>query len=320
MRILRIYLDGAYGTGKSTTARVMALGGALYVPEPMAYWRTLFDTDTVAGIYDAQTRKQNGSLSEEDAALVTAQHQAAFATPYLLLHTRLVPLFGPAVEGPPEMTVVFDRHPVAATVCFPLARFIVGDISAAAFVGLAATLPGEPPGGNLVVASLDPDEHLRRLRARARAGEHVDARLLTALRNVYAMLVNTSRYLSSGRRWRDDWGRAPRFDQTVRDCLALNELCRPRDDPELQDTLFGAYKAPELCDRRGRPLEVHAWAMDALVAKLLPLRVSTVDLGPSPRVCAAAVAAQACGMEVTESAYGDHIRQCVCAFTSEMGV
>lgn len=145
MRILRIYLDGAYGTGKSTTARVMALGGALYVPEPMAYWRTLFDTDTVAGIYDAQTRKQNGSLSEEDAALVTAQHQAAFATPYLLLHTRLVPLFGPAVEGPPEMTVVFDRHPVAATVCFPLARFIVGDISAAAFVGLAATLPGEPP-------------------------------------------------------------------------------------------------------------------------------------------------------------------------------
>ncbi|RXF43488.1 hypothetical protein EG864_14820, partial [Enterococcus faecalis] len=89
MRILRIYLDGAYGTGKSTTARVMALGGALYVPEPMAYWRTLFDTDTVAGIYDAQTRKQNGSLSEEDAALVTAQHQAAFATPYLLLHTRL---------------------------------------------------------------------------------------------------------------------------------------------------------------------------------------------------------------------------------------
>ena len=99
MRILRIYLDGAYGTGKSTTARVMALGGALYVPEPMAYWRTLFDTDTVAGIYDAQTRKQNGSLSEEDAALVTAQHQAAFATPYLLLHTRLVPLFGPAVDG-----------------------------------------------------------------------------------------------------------------------------------------------------------------------------------------------------------------------------
>lgn len=60
--------------------------------------------------------------------------------------------------------------------------------------------------------------------------------------------------------------------------------------------------------------------MDALVAKLLPLRVSTVDLGPSPRVCAAAVAAQARAMEVTDSAYGDHIRQCVCAFTSEMGV
>ncbi|QPI70149.1 thymidine kinase [Equid herpesvirus 6] len=329
--LVRVYLDGVYGVGKSTTARVMASTGGrgsptLYFPEPMAYWRTLFETDVIGGIYETQDRKLSGGLAEADASLITAHYQSRFATPYLLLHDHTSGLFGgeemPRGAGAADLVLIFDRHPVAATVCFPAARYLLGDMPMSALLAMVATLPPEPPGANLVVATLDADEHVRRLRGRARIGEQIDVQLIAALRNVYAMLVNTSRFLQSGRVWRDGWGQLPPFGAGARRRAAQPSACSEREYPELGDTLFGLFKAPELMDERGVLLEVHAWALDALMGRLRHLRVFSADLGGTPRQCAAAVDALMPLMSstVTGGAAAAALERAARSFSAEMGV
>ncbi|AIL02956.1 thymidine kinase [Equid alphaherpesvirus 3] len=329
--LVRVYLDGVYGVGKSTTGRVMASSAGrgsptLYFPEPMAYWRTLFETDVIGGIYETQNRKRAGGLTGDDASLITAHYQSRFATPYLLLHDHTSGLFGseemPRGAAAPDLVLVFDRHPVAATVCFPAARYLLGDMPMSALLAMAATLPPEAPGANLVVTTLDVDEHVRRLRARARIGEQVDMQLIATLRNVYAMLVNTSRFLQSGRVWRDGWGQLPPFTAARRRHAAQLDAYREREYPELSDTLFGMFKSPELMDERGVLLEVHSWALDALMGRLRHLRVFSADLGGTPRQCAAAVDGLMPLMSstVTGAAAAAALERAARNFNAEMGV
>lgn len=52
------------------------------------------------------------------------------------------------------MTLVFDRHPVAACLCYPFARYCLREINAEDLLMLAAAMPPEAPGANLVVCTL----------------------------------------------------------------------------------------------------------------------------------------------------------------------
>ncbi|AII80893.1 thymidine kinase [Equid alphaherpesvirus 1] len=328
--IVRIYLDGVYGIGKSTTGRVMASaasGGSptLYFPEPMAYWRTLFEADVISGIYDTQNRKQQGDLAADDAASITAHYQSRFTTPYLILHDHTFGLFGgdSLQRGTrPDLTVVFDRHPVASAVCFPAARYLIGDMSMCALIAMVATLPREPQGGNIVVTTLNVDEHVRRLRTRARIGEQIDMKLIATLRNVYSMLANTSNFLRSGRVWRDGWGELPLSCETYKHRATQMDAFQERESPELSDTLFAMFKTPELLDDRGVILEVHAWALDALMLKLRNLSVFCADLSGTPRQCATTVESLIPLMSSTlsDSESASSLERAARIFNAEMGV
>lgn len=169
---MRIYLDGAHGLGKTTTGRALAAAstageGVLFFPEPMAYWRTMFGTDALSGILAASARcaaASHGSArgaggpahrADADAAGLVAYYQARFAAPYLILHARVSALLAPPGPAPGgTVTLVFDRHPVAACLCYPFARYCLREINAEDLLMLAAAMPPEAPGANLVVCTL----------------------------------------------------------------------------------------------------------------------------------------------------------------------
>ncbi|AVT50622.1 thymidine kinase [Cervid alphaherpesvirus 3] len=299
LRVVRIYLDGAHGLGKTTTGRALAAASAaggpvLFFPEPMAYWRTMFATDALSGILAAAA----GAGAGASAAGLVAYYQARFAAPYLILHARtaalLAPPAPPAPPGPPggEVTLVFDRHPVAACLCYPFARYCLREINVEDLLMLAAAVPPEAPGANLVVCTLPPAEQRRRLAARARPGDRADAGFLAAVRSAYALLANTCAFLRAGGAWRDGWDALEWADADA--LAALADPARggrePAPAPALRDTLFAALKCRELYPGGGAALPaVHAWALDVLADRLAALEVFALDVSAPPGACAAAV-------------------------------
>nr|AFB76673.1 thymidine kinase [Bovine alphaherpesvirus 1] len=310
LRVVRIYLDGAHGLGKTTTGRALAAAstageGMLFFPEPMAYWRTMFGTDALSGILAASARcaaASHGSArgaggpahrADADAAGLVAYYQARFAAPYLILHARVSALLAPPGPAPGgAVTLVFDRHPVAACLCYPFARYCLREINAEDLLMLAAAMPPEAPGANLVVCTLPPAEQQRRLAARARPGDRADAGFLVAVRNAYALLVNTCAFLRAGGAWRDGWDALEWADANALAALAdpSCDECKMAPAPALRDTLFAALKCRELYPGGGTGLPaVHTWALDALAGRLAALEVFVLDVSAAPDACAAAV-------------------------------
>ncbi|AVT50757.1 thymidine kinase [Cervid alphaherpesvirus 2] len=302
--VVRVYLDGAHGLGKTTTGRALAAassspaagGPVLFFPEPMAYWRAAFATDALSGILAASARAAAGGEGAADAAGLVAYYQARFAAPYLILHSRVAALLGgPAGAGAPPLTLVFDRHPLAACLCYPFARYCLGELRAEDLLALAAAAPAEAPGANLVVCTLPLAEQRRRLAARARPEDRADAGFLAAVRSAYALLANTCAFLKAGGAWREGWAALPWADAAAR--AALADPARPppaaRAAPALRDTLFAALKCRELCPGGGAalPPAMHAWALDALAERLAALEVFALDVSAPPDACAAAVLA-----------------------------
>nr|BCB65321.1 thymidine kinase-like protein [Walrus alphaherpesvirus 1] len=289
VKICRFYIDGGYGMGKSTTAQELLkskrTGSVYYFPEPMAYWRTILEMDVVEGIYSVQDRKRRGELSWEDASLITSQYQTKFSTPYLLLHSKVSRLFGTEINSnQPEITFIFDRHPIASTVCFPIARYFVGDMSLGSIISIMTTLPKEMPGGNLVITTLDEEEHLRRLKKRSRKGEKIDLSLLRALQNVYTMLINTKRFLETND-WRNSWDDLSLFTDDDKKCFTKPLFSLEKESPSINDTIFKVFKSHSLLNSDGNILNVYEWALDKLVDSLHHLKIFKVSLQESPESC-----------------------------------
>ncbi|SCL76949.1 thymidine kinase [Spheniscid alphaherpesvirus 1] len=312
VRVLRIYLDGAYGIGKSTCASVMTesvLYPTLYAREPMAYWRRFFfPSDIVSDVYSTQERRRTGKISEEDADAVTTSLQVRFASPYLTLHAATRALFGQetCTQQRPDITLIFDRHPIAAILCFPAARYVVGDMSIEAFLALISTLPEDSSGANIVIADITEEEHVRRLQGRNRRGERIDMNLLRALRNIYIMLINTISYarLRSQVSWRDDWDSIPTFDDTVRDRITSQRSYFISEPPQLRFSLLTLLKTPAICDDDGFVRRIHELAIDNLMNKLALLHVYYADFdNKTPKHCAESIRCMTTAMSVTTTSY-----------------
>nr|P04408.2 RecName: Full=Thymidine kinase [Saimiriine alphaherpesvirus 1]AAA67102.1 thymidine kinase [Saimiriine alphaherpesvirus 1] len=339
-RILRVYLDGPHGVGKSTTAEALVARCEPRRPirsmlqEPMAYWRSTFASDAITEIYDTQHRLDSNEITAAEAGAFMTSLQLHMGTPYALLEEAMRPHVGrelaePDDNGPlpqrRDFVLVVDRHAVASMVCYPLARFMMGCVSLRSVASLISHLPPPLPGTNLVVASLDFREHAARLRARARPGERLDLTMMAAIRNAYAMLANTSRYLLSGGDWRRDWGSLPVFKPSAFVARAAKTAYTLplRDEPGLADTLFAALKVPEFLDARGYPRAAHAWTLDILANRIRALRVYTLDLTGPPEACAAAFRRLCAGLVLTEGSHPGalcELKRAAAAYAREMSV
>ncbi|UJO49907.1 UL23 [anatid alphaherpesvirus 1] len=334
--LVRVYLDGPYGTGKTTTGKLLSedtLAATLYVAEPMAYWRNHFE-DVIKGVYETQERKARGDIATTDAKAITAALQLQFFAPYSSFHTYASTLFG--VEAPertpPDITLIIDRHPTAACLCFPAARFVVGDMSLSTLLAMISLIPREPHGGNIVIMDLNEDEHLERLRARQRPGEAIDVRFLRVLHNIYKMFVNTIWYAKQAPimwdcdKWDKDWSSVPIFDDDRKKMLEARDsvpIVGGKKRPSPSTTLLSLFKVPELCDESFRLRKVHEWNLRCALIKVADLNAYFMDIsGKSPQECAAEVREATNAMDFTRLSFtmaGD-LEQAVNQYNTEMTI
>nr|AHJ08883.1 ORF 36 [Human alphaherpesvirus 3] len=294
MGVLRIYLDGAYGIGKTTAAEeflhhfAITPNRILLIGEPLSYWRNLAGEDAICGIYGTQTRRLNGDVSPEDAQRLTAHFQSLFCSPHAIMHAKISALMDTStsdlvhVNKEPYKIMLSDRHPIASTICFPLSRYLVGDMSPAALPGLLFTLPAEPPGTNLVVCTVSLPSHLSRVSKRARPGETVNLPFVMVLRNVYIMLINTIIFLKTNN-WHAGWNTLSFCNDVFKQKLQKSECIKLREVPGIEDTLFAVLKLPELCGEFGNILPLWAWGMETLSNCLRSMSPFVLSLEQTPQ-------------------------------------
>nr|QCY51810.1 thymidine kinase [Human alphaherpesvirus 1] len=302
--LLRVYIDGPHGMGKTTTTQLLvALGSRddiVYVPEPMTYWRVLGASETIANIYTTQHRLDKGEISAGDAAVVMTSAQITMGMPYAVTDAVLAPHIGGEAGSshapPPALTLIFDRHPIAALLCYPAARYLMGSMTPQAVLAFVALIPPTLPGTNIVLGALPEDRHIDRLAKRQRPGERLDLAMLAAIRRVYGLLANTVRYLQCGGSWREDWGQLSGTAVTPQGAEPQSNA-GPR--PHIGDTLFTLFRAPELLAPNGDLYNVFAWALDVLAKRLRPMHVFILDYDQSPAGCRDALLQLTSGMVQT---------------------
>nr|BAL04097.1 fusion protein between puromycin N-acetyltransferase and a truncated version of herpes simplex virus type 1 thymidine kinase [Gene trap vector pCMT-SAhygpA-NP21]BAL04101.1 fusion protein between puromycin N-acetyltransferase and a truncated version of herpes simplex virus type 1 thymidine kinase [Gene trap vector pCMT-SAhygpA-NP22]BAL04105.1 fusion protein between puromycin N-acetyltransferase and a truncated version of herpes simplex virus type 1 thymidine kinase [Tol2 transposon-based gene t len=302
--LLRVYIDGPHGMGKTTTTQLLvALGSRddiVYVPEPMTYWRVLGASETIANIYTTQHRLDQGEISAGDAAVVMTSAQITMGMPYAVTDAVLAPHIGGEAGSshapPPALTLIFDRHPIAALLCYPAARYLMGSMTPQAVLAFVALIPPTLPGTNIVLGALPEDRHIDRLAKRQRPGERLDLAMLAAIRRVYGLLANTVRYLQCGGSWREDWGQ---LSGTAVPPQGAEPQSNAGPRPHIGDTLFTLFRAPELLAPNGDLYNVFAWALDVLAKRLRSMHVFILDYDQSPAGCRDALLQLTSGMVQT---------------------
>nr|ACN54626.1 thymidine kinase [Human alphaherpesvirus 1] len=302
--LLRVYIDGPHRMGKTTTTQLLvALGSRddiVYVPEPMTYWRVLGASETIANIYTTQHRLDQGEISAGDAAVVMTSAQITMGMPYAVTDAVLAPHIGGEAGSshapPPALTLIFDRHPIAALLCYPAARYLMGSMTPQAVLAFVALIPPTLPGTNIVLGALPEDRHIDRLAKRQRPGERLDLAMLAAIRRVYELLANTVRYLQGGGSWREDWGQ---LSGTAVPPQGAEPQSNAGPQPHIGDTLFTLFRAPELLAPNGDLYNVFAWALDVLAKRLRPMHVFILDYDQSPAGCRDALLQLTSGMVQT---------------------
>ncbi|AAG45761.1 UL23 thymidine kinase [Meleagrid alphaherpesvirus 1] len=302
--LTRVYLDGPFGIGKTSILNAMpdhTPDGApiLKVYEPMKYWRCQ-STDLVVAANETPERRRGGALSRFQSDMIMASIQARFADPYLLFHERLSSKCRGKIEicDTPAIILMLDRHPVAAILCFPITRYLLGEYSLEMLISSIIRLPLESPGCNLTVTILpDEKEHVNRICSRDRPGETADRNMLRTLNAVYASLVDTVKYANltcpyEKESWEMEWLGLPWFEESL-----LEEfISRPRPvicsrtRMPLDRTLLAIFKRKELCSENGELLTQYSWILWGLLTKLHTINVELFDIsGMSRRECASAI-------------------------------
>lgn len=292
-RIVVLYVDGAFGIGKTTVLRQIQKSNAykfrrIYLEEPMRAWRSWFasDHDAIKEIYTTQELNDTGAIDMRETSRRVCYAQLSLSAPFHIMNAVVYGIIGGEPEaasaplGDGDYLLVADRHPLASCLCFPVARFVTGYLEFTDLIALAATLPDYPRGASVAILDLSVEEQARRISKRNRIGEQVNKSFLRILRNVFVILFNTTAYLRNvtpdkardAREVLEDF----RGSQLERDMFDTD--MQPRDDPNVNETLFAvlASDATWRKDKKQSALFVHT--MTKLEALLRSLNLHFVDI------------------------------------------
>nr|AAC64513.1 thymidine kinase [Macropodid alphaherpesvirus 1] len=302
--VLRIYLDGPHGIGKTTLGSSLAKTlsphtSTVFVPEPMAYWRAVGGVDAIANVYETQRRRDNNEISVDEASLIMTNTQLLMNTPYMALDQQMEPLLGwgasPLPPPRPTQTIIVDRHPIASLVCYPLARYLMGSFNIQTAMTFLSFIPKIPPGTNLVLGKLPGGETAQRLYERSRPGEVMDWHMIGCIHNIYDRLQNTISYIQQGHNWRDEW-------HTLVPMTAMDIRFEPVsgcETPCIRDTLFAVFCTPALAQPTGRLSNVHAAVFDILSDRLGRFNMFVLDYNRPVEDCLNDLLKQSQGMTYT---------------------
>nr|CAA73635.1 thymidine kinase [Saimiriine gammaherpesvirus 2]CAC84316.1 thymidine kinase [Saimiriine gammaherpesvirus 2] len=181
-----IFLEGSIGVGKTTLLKSMngILGGknVLAFHEPIAYWTDVF-SNSLEEVYKLTLPAKVGRTSNSAKLLAC---QLKFASPLLALKTatdRLSSHKNSLLSS--DMWVMFDRHPLSATVVFPYMHFQNGFLSFSHLIQLWSSFKASQ-GDNIILLNLNSQENLKRVRKRNRKEEKsVSIEHIRLLNNCY---------------------------------------------------------------------------------------------------------------------------------------
>ncbi|AHA93348.1 F-Tk [Chelonid alphaherpesvirus 5] len=291
-----IFVEGAYGIGKTTTCKFLAEREApdyLYFPEPMSYWRKYFEKDVITLTYRAQSEHTKRLVASHVTDVRMGYCQQWFAVPHLTVH-RLLSALGqhtpvrPGAYGERRKVALFDRSIFSAQLIFPLARYAVGHMSLVSVLNAMGTLPPSDaiPPFNVIVMDLHAGEVYRRLLTRARKGEVNDILIpyTVALRNVYRLFLNTASYCRCHRSgWWRDWQIAKHYRDSALCEDIVSTVVDVSHDAAFESTLFQMLKQPETCSESGAPkmlIQVLLTDVINLLAKTTVVQLDLQDLSP----------------------------------------
>ncbi|AAC13808.2 thymidine kinase [Equid gammaherpesvirus 2] len=168
-----LYLEGSMGVGKTTLIRHMReINGdnVISFVEPMFYWREVY-SDCVKLIYSACKPFNLGKMSTSNKVLSA---QMKFMTPMKCLQTS-VRRYVKANEPLQEKTamdnwLLFDRHPLSATLVFPYLSLKNGYLAFEHFLALAANFTAHE-GDIIALLCMGEEDNLKMVKLRNRKGE-----------------------------------------------------------------------------------------------------------------------------------------------------
>ncbi|AAC95545.1 thymidine kinase [Ateline gammaherpesvirus 3] len=166
-----IFLEGSIGVGKTTLLKSMRgiLPGknVLTFHEPMAFWKNVF-SNSLDEVYKLTLPAKVGSMTNSSKLLAC---QLKFAAPLLALKTSTDRLsISNRSNLSSNMWVMFDRHPLSATVVFPYMHYQNGFLSFSHLVHLWGSFRASH-GDNIILLNLNSQENLERVKRRNRKEE-----------------------------------------------------------------------------------------------------------------------------------------------------
>ncbi|AAM22121.1 thymidine kinase [Suid gammaherpesvirus 3] len=169
-----LYFEGAMAVGKSTMIthlqQVIEEDSIITFPEPMYYWTKVYN-NVLKQIYKLNKYYRVG---KESASAELLACQVKFMTPLKTMWSfkqRCMHPDSPSAPVTPfDKWVIFDRHPLSATVVFPLILLKRGMLSFNDFINLLNTFTAAN-GDTIVLMSLDIEVNYKRLKRRFRKYE-----------------------------------------------------------------------------------------------------------------------------------------------------
>ncbi|AAO12363.1 thymidine kinase [Porcine lymphotropic herpesvirus 2] len=169
-----LYFEGAMAVGKSTMIthlqQVIEEDSIITFPEPMYYWTKVYN-NVLKQIYKLNKYYRVG---KESASAELLACQVKFMTPLKTMWSYKQRCMHPDSPSAPvtpfDKWVIFDRHPLSATVVFPLILLKKGMLSFNDFMHLLNTFTAAN-GDTIVLMSLDIEVNYKRLKRRFRKYE-----------------------------------------------------------------------------------------------------------------------------------------------------
>ncbi|QFU14560.1 thymidine kinase [Psittacid alphaherpesvirus 5] len=279
-RVVIAYLDGPFGIGKTTAAREFVSAphefACYYISEPWRAWQNwISERNYIQEIYTTQKTRDASEISIEESSKNMCAAQMGIALPFKITHRLLNDIIGNLLGprrplGPRDSVILADRHPLAAYVCFPLARFIGGYITELDVLTLLGSLPTCQRGANMIITDLRLEELLSRITSRNRRHEEIQTSFVRILRNVYILLMNTYTYLRKTRKLCQSALKSlPFFRSSVLYQKVIAKDLYPIPEPSIEDTVFAVVKSKRMLNAQGIHTPLIFWSLEHIAHTII---------------------------------------------------